>query len=145
MLSAPFGKQRVARFSRRLLDSACRLVRRPGKDFVPDRPCCEPAVQKADFGAALRPQAVIHGQRADVSPALARPMIGQKRQCQTIGAAGNRDGEKRARLEASERGEGGRELCQAKGLLPRRCGQQPSFFFSSFARSLIAFPGLGKS
>ena len=102
-------------------------------------------MQKAYFRTALGTQPVIHGQRANPPPALAGPMIGQKRECETIGAAGNSDGEKRAGLEASERGERGRKLGRIQGFCPRRRGQQPSFFFSSFARSLIAFPGLGKS
>ena len=145
MLSTPFGEQRVARLTRGFLYSGCRLVCRPGEHFVPDSPRCKPAMQKADFRPALGTQPVIHRQRTDASPALARPLIGQNRKCETIGASGNCDGEKRAGLEAGERGEGGRKLRRAKGRRPRSSGQQPSFFFSSLARSLIALPGFGKS
>ena len=102
-------------------------------------------MQKAYFRTALGTQPVIHGQRANPPPALARPMIGQNCECETIGAAGNRNCETRAGLEASERGQGGRKLGRIQGFCPRCRGQQPSFFFSSFARSLIAFPRLGKS
>jgi hypothetical protein len=45
---------------------------------------------------------MIHRQRADPSPALARPKIGQNCERETIGAAGDGDGEKRAGLEVSE-------------------------------------------
>ena len=145
MLSTPFGEQCVARLPRGLLYSGSRLVRRPDEDFMPDASCCKPTMQKADFCAALGTQAMIHRQRTDASPALARPTIGQNRECQTIGSTGNRDGEKRASLEVGERGESGRKLRRTKRLCPRSPGQQPSFFFSSLARSLIALPGLGKS
>jgi len=145
LLPTPFGEQRIARLTRSFLYSGCRLVCRPGEDFVPDSPRCKPAMQKADFRATLGTQSVIYRQRADVSPALTHPMISQNRKRETIGAAGNCDGEKRAGLEAGERGEGGRKLRRAKGLCPQNPGQQPSFFFSSFARSLIELPALGKS
>ena len=110
-----------------------------------DASCRKPTMEKADFCAALGTQAMVDCQSADAPFALARPTIGQNRECQTIGSTGNRDGEKRAGLEAGERGESGRKLCRAKGLCPQNPGQQPSFFFSSFARSLIELPALGKS
>jgi hypothetical protein len=60
MLLTPFGEQRIARPTRGLLDSTCWLVCRPGQNFVPDSPRRKPAVQNTDFGAALRPQPMIH-------------------------------------------------------------------------------------
>jgi hypothetical protein len=112
---------------------------------VPDRPRCKPAVQTANFVAALGTQPVIHRNRTDLSVPLAGPAIRQNGESEAIGAAGHCDGEKRSGLEESERGEHGAKLGEGERLCRWPRGQQPSFFFSSFARSLIAFPGLGKS
>ncbi len=145
MLSAPIGEQRVARPARSLLDSTCWLVCRPGENFVPDSPRRKPAVQKADFGAALRPQPMIHRQRTDLSLPLARPAIRQNGEGKTVGATGDSDGEKRAGLERASEAREAANSARVSGSVGGACGQQPSLFFSSFARSLIVFPGFGKS
>ena len=112
---------------------------------MPDRPLCKPAVQTANFVPALGTQPVIHRHGTDLSEPLAGPTIGQNGEGETIGTAGHRDGQKRAGLEAGERSEGGRKFGRSKRLCRWPRGQQPSCFFSSFARSLIMFPGFGKS
>ena len=116
MLSTPLREQLITRCTRCLLYSGCWLVRRPGEDFVPDRPRREPAVQTANFVAALRTQSVIHRHRTDLSVALAGPAIRQNGESETIGAAGHCDGEKRSGLEESERGECGAELGEGERL-----------------------------
>jgi len=105
MLSTPFREQLITRRTRRLLYSGCWFVRRPDEDFVPDRPRRKPAVQTANFVAALGTQPVIHRHRTDLSVPLAGPAIRQNGESETIGAAGHCDGEKRSGLEESERGE----------------------------------------
>ena len=88
---------------------------------------------------------MIHRHRADPPPALARPAIGKNGEGEAVGTAGDGDGKKRAALEWGERGERSRELVEGKGFREWRLDQQPSRFFSATARSLIAFPGFGKS
>ena len=112
-LSTPSSKQCVSGVTSSFLYSGYRLLCRPVENFMPDRPRREPATHKADFRAALWAQSMIDCQCADVSAALARPTIGQNREGETIGAARNCDGEKRAGLEAGEQAEGGGKLGEA--------------------------------
>src|SRR6516162_5930641 len=100
-------------------------------------------MQEADFGAALGPQPMIHGQRTNLSMPLSRPAMRQNGEGKTIGTTGDCYSQKRAGLEASERGEGSGELSQSKWLCRWPGGQQPSRFFSDTARSLIVLPGFG--
>ena len=88
---------------------------------------------------------MIHGQRANLSMPLSRPALRQNGERKTIGATGDCYSQKRAGLEASERGKRGGELSQSKWLCRWPGGQQPSRFFSDTARSLIVLPGFGKS
>src|ERR1700758_5482637 len=104
MLSTPIREQLITRCTRGLLYSGCWFVRRPGEDFVADRSRCKPAVQTANFVPALGTQPVIHRHRTDLSEPLAGPAIGENGEGETIGTAGHRDGQKRAGLEAGERG-----------------------------------------
>src|SRR5438552_3130499 len=145
MRATPLGEQRVACRAGGLLDSAYRFVFRPGENFMADRSRRKPAIEPVDLGAAFGPQPMIHRHRANAPTAFACPAISQNGKGKAIGPTRNGNGEKRAILEAGERGEGRRELGLGKRPWWRCLGQHPSFFFSSFARSLIAFPGFGKS
>ena len=64
MLSTPFGEECIACLTRGQLDVGCWLIP-------------QPAMQKADFGAALGPQPMIHGQRTNLSMPLSCPAMRQ--------------------------------------------------------------------
>jgi hypothetical protein len=75
-----------------------------------DRPRRKPAMQPADLSAAFRPQQVIHRHRADAPAALPRPTISENGEGEAVCSTGNGDGQKRATLEAGERGKCTRKL-----------------------------------
>ena len=76
VLAAPAGKQPIPRDTRCLLYPAFRLLSRPCKDHMADRSCRQPTLKPPDFGAALRPEPMVHCQGAEFPTPFARPAIG---------------------------------------------------------------------
>lgn len=144
MLPAPPGEQLVARGPGRFLEAARWFVAGPDQNFVADAARPQPAAEEGNLGAAFRPQPMIDAESADFAAASARPAIGEKRQGETVGAAGDADRDQRARLEDGQPVEGGREVgvAQFRLQLP---AQQPSRFFSAAAVDLIAARARGKA
>jgi len=147
--AAPLREQIVARRTRRFLDSGRGLRVGPRQHMMFDAASRHPAADRLRFVGAFRPQTVIDGQSRQSAAALARPAIGQDRQRETVGTAGQRDGNEGMPLEPADSVECRSQLRQTQRR--RRCrdgvdpGQQPRRFFSVEARSLIAAPGAGKS
>ena len=143
--AAPACKQPIARDARSLLYAACRFLSRPGKDLMADCSCRQPIVKPPDLLSALRPEPMVHCQGADCPAPRARPAIGKNGEREAIGTAGHADGKKWAGFEARERGDCSPEFGEGQRFRRWPPDQQPSRFFSAADRSLIAFPGFGKS
>ena len=147
--AAPLREQTVARRARCFLDAGRGLRAGPRQHMMFDAARGHPAGHRLRLSRAFGPQAVIDGQSRQSAAALAHPAIGQDRQCEAVGSAGQRGGDQGAPLEAADCVERRGQLRQAQGRRRSRDGvepgQQPRRFFSVEARSLIAAPGAGKS
>ena len=120
---------------------------RPDKDFVSDLPAPTASREAADFVAALRPQAddrrsARRSRRRARGPSDPPEWPGQgyrgRRKLRRRETGGSQNGRARSSA-AAELGEGD------TGSARRSRVSNPSRFFSSVARSLIALPGLGKA
>jgi hypothetical protein len=115
-LTAPAGEKLIARRTGRLLDSAFRFFARPDEHFVANPSCRQPSAEPADFGSALGTEPMIHRERADPAPAVARPSIGENGESEAVGTTGDGGREKRSRFETRECIERGPELAEAQRL-----------------------------
>ena len=110
MRPAPLSEQPVARLTRRLLKTACRLVTGPHQDLMRDAAATEPSRDGAGLLGAFRPQAMIDGQRPGLPAALQRPTLRQEDEGHAVGPTGDRNRDPRLRLEAAERLKRGAQL-----------------------------------
>ena len=102
LLTAPVGEKSIARHAGRLLDSALRFFARPDEHFVANPSCRQPGAEPTDFGAALGSEPMIHRERADLAPPVARPFIGENSESEAVGTTGDGNREKRSRFETRE-------------------------------------------
>src|SRR5215472_12413457 len=116
LLTAPAGEKLIARRTGSLLDSALRFFARPDEHLVANPSCRQPGAEPADFGAAFGPEPMIHRERADLAPPVARPSIGENGESEAVGTTGDGGREKRSRFETRECIERGPELAEAQRL-----------------------------
>ena len=109
-----------------------------------DRARRKPAMQARDFAAALGPQAVIHAERADGAASRPSPAIGEDRQRETVGPAGDGHRNKGLGLEPRQRFERRAELGNAQRRHGKLRGQHPKRFFSLAACSFSVLAACGK-
>jgi hypothetical protein len=132
VVTAPVREQPIAGDAGSLLYAGFRLLAGPDEHFVADVSRRQPISQPPDLSATLGTQAMIDGQRTNLALSLARPTIRKDSQRQTVGTAGNRDGDKGRGLETAESGERAVDFFKGQRFFAG-LRQQPSCFFSFVA------------
>lgn len=95
-----------------------------GEDLRRQAEAREPVAGQRRFRGRVRPQAMIDDEGRGRSAAGCRPVPGQQREAEAVGAPGDREAEAGRGAEGRRRREGGREV---RGRDRRGVLQQPSF------------------
>jgi len=102
MTTAPIGQERVAGLASTLLESRYRLVSGPGEARMPDLPSLQPLSGLTGLLGGVRSQTMVDGEPDDMTATQASPVIGEQREGEAVGAAGDGDGQERSVLEGAK-------------------------------------------